>query len=148
MDIYNYLKKDHRKVAELMEAVVSSKSPSEREELFTEIKYELTLHAETEEKTFYKAVEELTKETEEKIEHAEEEHDEIKKYLKELSSITLSDELWIEKFGEFKHSVSHHVDEEEGQIFEKAKKYIKGKKAEDLAAEMDALKQKKQKKAA
>jgi hemerythrin superfamily protein len=142
MDIYNYLKKDHQKVADLMEQVIASKDPAERQSLFETIKLELTLHADTEEQTFYKAIEDATrsKQVEEKIEHANHEHDEIREYLEKLSTTPVTDELWLETFGEFKHSVTHHVEEEEGEIFEKAKKYLSSQEAKDLAKEMDALK--------
>lgn len=142
MDIYNYLKKDHQKVADLMEQVVASKDPAERQSLFETIKMELTLHADTEEQTFYKAIEDATrsKQVEEKIEHANHEHDEIREYLEKLSTTSVSDELWLETFGEFKHSVTHHVEEEEGEIFEKAKKYLSSQEAKDLAKQMDRLK--------
>jgi hemerythrin superfamily protein len=142
MDIYNYLKKDHQKVADLMEQVIASKDPAERQSLFETIKTELTLHAETEEQTFYKAIEDATrsKQVEEKIEHANHEHDEIREYLEKLSTTPVQDELWLETFGEFKHSVTHHVEEEEGEIFEKAKKYLSSQEAKDLAKEMDGLK--------
>lgn len=142
MDIYNYLKKDHQKVADLMEQVIASKDPAERQSLFETIKLELTLHADTEEQTFYKAIEDATrsKQVEEKIEHANHEHDEIREYLEKLSTTPVTDELWLETFGEFKHSVTHHVEEEEGEIFEKAKKYLSSQEAKNLAKEMDALK--------
>lgn len=142
-DIYSYLKKDHRKVADLMEQVLASQNPTQREKLFKQIKLELTLHADTEEVTFYKAIEDATrsKNVQEQMEHADEEHTEIREYLEKLSSIPVASEEWIEQFGEFKHAVTHHVEEEEGDIFEKAKKYLSDKEAKDLAKEMEALKQ-------
>jgi hemerythrin superfamily protein len=144
MDIYNYLKKDHRLVADLMEQVVASKNVSQRETLFEKIKEELTLHADTEEVTFYKAVEEATrsKNVQEKMEHADEEHAEIREFLEKLSSMPVSDAKWMEQFGEFKHAVTHHVEEEEGEIFEKARQYLSKGEAVQLAREMDALKRK------
>lgn len=144
MDIYNYLKKDHQLVADLMEQVIASQDLSQREELFVQIKMELTLHADTEEATFYKAIEDATrsKSVEEQIEHAHGEHDEVREYLEKLESLDIESEEWIEQFGEFKHAVTHHVEEEEGEIFEKAKKYLDDKKAKELAKEMDDLKQK------
>lgn len=150
MDIYNYLKKDHRLVADLMEALLATKDIKERTSLFAQIKEELTLHADTEEVTFYKAIEDATrsKQVEEKLEHADEEHDEIRDYLKKLSATPIQTEKWIECFGEFKHAVTHHVDEEEGDIFEKAKKYLSKEQAVQLAKDMDALKQKQKKKMA
>ncbi len=144
MDIYNYLKKDHRLVADMMDQLLATQNVSQRESLFAKIKQELTLHADSEEATFYKAIDDATrsKQVEEKLEHADEEHDEIRDYLKKLSSLPIDSEKWMEQFGEFKHSVTHHVDEEEGEIFEKAKKYLSDSQAKELAVEMDALKQK------
>ena len=149
MDIYTYLKKDHKKVADLMDQVIASKNPNERKELFDTIKEELTLHADSEEATFYKAIEQATrsKSVHEQMDHADEEHAEIRDYLETLESIDIATEEWIEQFGEFKHSVTHHVDEEEGDIFEKAKKYLTDAQAKDLAAEMDALKKEMKKEA-
>lgn len=145
MDIYNYLKKDHRKVADLMEQVVAASDPAQREELFIQIKQELTLHADTEEVTFYKAIDDATRSSNvhEKMEHANEEHDEVREYLDRLSGMQAEDEQWLEVFGELKHAVTHHVEEEENEIFEKAKKYLTDKEAKELALQMDALKQKK-----
>jgi len=144
MDIYNYLKKDHRLVAELMETVISSDDAKQRAFLFDKIKHELTLHADTEELTFYRAIEKATSSANvhERMEHADEEHDEIRDYLDKLSDIDVESEEWIEQFGEFKHAVSHHVEEEEGEIFEKARKYLTDEQAVKLAKEMDALKKK------
>jgi hemerythrin superfamily protein len=147
MDIYSYLKKDHKLVADLMESVVASQDADERKAIFTKIKQELTLHADTEEVTFYKAIEDATRSqnVQEKMEHADSEHNEIREYLEKLSSIPIESEEWIEQFGEFKHSVTHHVEEEEGDIFEKAKKYLNKDEAVQIAEDMDALKQKQKK---
>jgi hemerythrin superfamily protein len=115
MDIYNYLKKDHRLVDQLMEDALYSKDASERKTLFNKIKQELTLHADTEEATFYKATEDATrsKQVEEQMEHADKEHQEIRTRLNKSSTLATDSEEWIEQFGEFKHAVTHHVEEEE-----------------------------------
>ena len=148
MDIYNYLKKDHRLVADLMESVVATPDAKKRSSLFAQIKQELTLHADTEEATFYKAIEDATRSqnVQEKMEHADKEHKEIREYLKKLSATPVASEKWIEQFGEFKHSVTHHVEEEEDDIFEKAKKYLSKEEAVQLAKDMEALKQEQKKK--
>ena len=140
MNIYMYLKKDHKKVNQLMEELLQAESVEEKKGLFEEIKYELLLHAKTEQDSFYKELEDR-KPTAERIEEAKEEHKEIEKYLKKLSSLEIDTPEWIEQFGEFKHSVTHHVHEEEDLIFQKAKKILSDKRAEELAEEMEALKQ-------
>ncbi|MFO1241749.1 MAG: hemerythrin domain-containing protein [Rickettsiales bacterium] len=141
MDIYAYLQKDHRHVSELMEKLLSARSKTRRKAIFDEICSELTLHAETEEATFYKALEKKSQ-TEEKMEHAHEEHDEIREYMDKLDVISMESEKWIETFGEFKHAVEHHVHEEEESIFKKAKSILNHAQAVQLAKDMDALKKK------
>lgn len=144
MNIYNYLKKDHQKVAALMEEITLSTNATERKELFEQMSAELLLHAKTEEQTFYKALEERGgKQLQEKAEHAEEEHDEVEELIKTLRSLDPADSQWLVNFGCLKHAVEHHVEEEEGPIFEKARKVLTENKAEELADQMETLKERK-----
>jgi hemerythrin superfamily protein len=147
MDIYAYLQKDHRLVSQLMEKLLETEDNKRRETIFDQIKQELTLHADTEEVTFYKAVEEATrnKNVQEQMEHANLEHTEIREYLETLDSSPVGTEEWMKQFREFKHAVIHHVEEEEGKIFEKARKYLSKDEAVTLARNMEALKQKQKK---
>ena len=142
MDIYRYLKQDHETVNQMMEKMPSVPA-AKRGQAFDNIKKELTLHAESEEQTFYEAVKKAarTKSAEEKVEHANEEHDEIREYLDKLSAMNYKTEEWLMCFGEFKHAVTHHVEEEESEMFEKAKRYLSPEQAKSLVAEMDALKE-------
>lgn len=140
MDIYSYLKKDHRKVRDLMEQVLAARSTSHKKTLMKEITEELILHAKTEQATFYAALEN-EEETEEKIEDAEDDHKEIKHFLAKLSSMPVENSKWMELFGEFKHAVEHHVKDEEYRIFEKARRILSNDEAEQLAEEMDRMKE-------
>jgi hemerythrin superfamily protein len=140
MDIYSYLRKDHRKISDLMEQVVNARGLDRREELFDEIAQELLLHAETEQATFYAALE-SEEETEEKIEDAEQDHAEVTEYIERLSRVSVESEKWLEIFGELKHAVEHHVRDEETRIFEKAMQVLDDDEAEQLADEMDRLKE-------
>lgn len=139
VNIYTYLKKDHHTVVELFDKILSSKSLEKRLSLFQEVANELLIHSETENATFYAALKKH-KETAEIIEHAKKEHKEVKDYIEKLSSIPIESEKWLEQFGELKHSVTHHVKEEEGNIFKKAKTVLSSEQADQLAREMDALK--------
>jgi hemerythrin superfamily protein len=144
MDIYAYLKKDHRLVKGLMEELLGTKDAKKRDTLFHKIKDELEIHSETEEKTFYAALKKKGgKQVQEKEEHAEEEHDEIRHFLAEVEKYEANSAPWLVAFGELKHVVEHHVEEEEGEIFEKAKKLLSDTQAKQLAEDMDAMKQRK-----
>ena len=144
MDIYDYLKRDHRKVSQLIKAVIKAENAGERKKLFLQIKKELELHADPEDKTFYQELKK-NKTGKEDAEHAEKEHDIIKKLLTKISK-TSSEEVatWLVYFGELKYVVEHHVKEEENEIFVDAKKIISAKRSRELAQEMEELKNKMQ----
>src|SRR5215204_560588 len=116
MDIYTYIKKDHKKVNQLFKKVIAAETMALKLSIFEFIYKELTLHAESEQKTFYKALDK-TKKSKEEAEHAIEEHKEIKDILRKLKKPKINDELWLIHFGELKSIVEHHVKEEETEIF-------------------------------
>lgn len=142
MDIYGYIKKDHRRFEDLFEQVINASDAKTREPLFLTLKTELVVHAKAEEQTLYEAIEAATrsKRVEEKIEHTYEEHDEIEEFLDKLSSVPMESDEWMIHFGELKHACTHHFEEEEGELFEKAKTYLEADKAKQLAKDMDAIK--------
>ena len=141
MDIYTYIKKDHDKVAALFEKIAGEANATRRQSYFDQIKNELTLHAKSEEATFYEALKKGNKEVKEEEEHAEKEHDEIEKMLAKVSGFASNTVEWLMACGELKHCVDHHVKDEEGEMFKMAKKIISKEEAEELAVEMDAMKQ-------
>ncbi|MEI9904541.1 MAG: hemerythrin domain-containing protein [Asticcacaulis sp.] len=63
MDIYAYIKSDHRKVARLIDDLMAINLPYVRQQIFNQIRTELSLHAEAEEATFYTAIVERTVQT-------------------------------------------------------------------------------------
>ena len=75
-----------------------------------------------------------------KMDITDKEHEEVKEYISRIRGVSIENEKWMELFGEFKHSVTHHVEEEEGDIFDLAKEVLSTEEANELAKEMDALK--------
>lgn len=146
MDAFNLLKADHRKVAELFEQLESANG-KQKLRVFDQIKVELELHTHIEEKIFYPAVEE-PKETHDLTLEAYEEHDVVKKLLKELSGARLADDEWEAQAKVLQENVEHHVDEEENQLFKKASKVLSREEIETLGEEMQAEKDRKQRTAA
>ena len=49
MDIYSYIEKDHRAVADLMQQVLDTRDAKRRMELFNRIRAELIVHLDSEE---------------------------------------------------------------------------------------------------
>lgn len=144
MDIYAYIKRDHLKVADLMQQLLDIRLAAFHRRLFDQIKGELLLHTEAEERTFYRAIETATREqaTEEEMEHAVHDHGEIRALLQELTELSENNEMWMVKFGELKHAVEHHVEDEETNVWKKARMVLTNDQERTLARDMDREKQK------
>src|SRR5678815_4583084 len=92
MDAFNLLKADHRKVAKLFEELESANGKAKLQ-VFEQIKTELELHTHIEEKIFYPALEK-PRETHDLTLEAYEEHDVVKKLLRELSRARTATDEW------------------------------------------------------
>jgi len=147
MDAFELLKKDHEKVSGIFEKLdtTTERGVKTREELFTQLKNELDVHAQIEEQIFYPALEEAD-ETHEITLEAFEEHAIVKQLLAELGELSKDDETWGAKLTVLKENVEHHVEEEEGEMFTGARKVLSSEQIEALGARMEAAK-KEQKKA-
>lgn len=139
MDIYTLLKQDHKKVNELFEKILFATDLDDKEDFFDEVVDEILVHTETEEKTFYTF---LAKQTglKEIIEHARNEHKVVSKLIDQIRKMSAEDDDWIKMVKKLKETIEHHVKEEEGEIFRKAKEVMDKNKAIELAEEMQQLK--------
>src|SRR5215203_1343113 len=142
MDAFELLKADHRKVEELFEELESA-SGKTKIGVFNQIKTELELHTQLEEKIFYPALEKPS-ETHDLTLEAYEEHDVVKKLLRELSRAKTPNEEWEAKAKVLQENVEHHVEEEENELFPKADKALSDTDIEALGEQMETEKERKQ----
>jgi hemerythrin-like domain-containing protein len=82
---------------------------------------ELTVHAQLEEELFYPALRDAIDDMD-LLDEAEVEHASAKQLITELASMQPGDELYDAKFTVLGEYVKHHIEEEEKEIFPKAKK--------------------------
>ena len=141
MNAFTLLKADHKKVAGILEKIDSTteRGVKTREELFTQLKTELDVHARVEETIFYPELEKAD-ETHDITLEAFEEHRLVKQLLAELETMDKSDEQWTARFSVLKENVEHHVEEEEGEMFPKARKVLSNEQAEILGTQMEEAK--------
>ena len=141
MNAFTLLKQDHDRVADLLEKIdkTTERGLKTREDLFTKLKSELDVHAKIEETIFYPAIENED-ETRDITLEAFEEHRLVKQLLSELESMSKDDEQWTAKFTVLKENVEHHVEEEEGEMFEKARKVLSKEDQETLGTRLEQAK--------
>ena len=142
MNAFTLLKQDHEKVAGIMEKIdgTTERATKGREELFTQLKNELDIHARIEEEILYPTLEEY-EETRDISLEAYEEHALVKQLLEELAAAPKDDERWTAKFTVLNENVEHHVEEEEGEMFKKARKVLSEDEIENLGDRLQEAKQ-------
>lgn len=143
MNAFTLLKEDHKKVAGILEKIdaTTERGVKTREELFTQLKNELDIHAEIEETIFYPVLEKHGETRDITLEGIEE-HRIVKELLAELDALGKDDEVWTAKMTVLKENVEHHVEEEEGEMFSKARKALTEEEIEGLGTRMEAAKKK------
>lgn len=140
MDATSLLKQDHKKVIAIIEALMETtgRSKVKRSELLQTLKSELQLHERIEEELFYPR---LKRQDKEMILEAYEEHHVVDQILAELEN-SLSDETFIAKLTVLKENLSHHIKEEETEIFKEAEQKLGKAKLEKMGLEIQKIKEK------
>ena len=138
---------DHAKVKELFEEAEGTENQKEKERIFEEINSELETHARIEETVFYSAMQKH-KELQDMVRESLEEHKQIKALLKQIHNLKSESEKFDPKLQELIENVEHHAeDEEERKMFPKIREICSQKELSKLGTELEASKNKKQRKA-
>ncbi len=138
MDAITLLKTDHKTVAGIFEKLEETTERAEktREELFTKLKQELDVHAHIEETIFYPVLKK-SDETRDITMEGIQEHHVVKVLLRELDAMDVGSETWTAKLKVLKENVEHHVEEEEEDMFVKAREVLSKEQLEELGAQME-----------
>ncbi len=144
--IYELLEKDHREVQSLLQQIEDALEDEDfdhAEDLFQKAKAELTAHSKAEEEVFYEPLKvvSLEEEGEELAWEGEEEHHVVALLLNELSRLGADEDAWKAKLKVLSELVDHHIEEEEGEIFEEARKCFSDEDAEEIAENFEELKE-------
>lgn len=135
MIIYDRIKQDHDALREMMEGIEGA-APDDRRALFDRFKTELWAHTRVEEVAFYAPLR-CSEETRKKILEGLNEHHLSDALLDELDSMTASAETWAAKFQVLREILEHHLEEEEEEMFEKAREVLAEGQAKALGREFD-----------
>lgn len=140
MDIYQRLEKDHDTQRALFKKLMdTSGDTEERKDLWRKLKVELEAHASAEEQTFYAALMEKP-DGSDKARHSIAEHKEGADLVDEVDNADMDSPAWKQHFKKLKDAMVHHVDEEEEDVFPKARKLIDPGRATELARKFDERK--------
>lgn len=139
-DAIELLKSDHEKVLQLFSKFekTKDKDADAKRDLVENVCSQLTVHAQIEEELFYPALRDVL-DDQDLLDEALVEHDMAKQLIADLESMEPDEDLYDAKFTVLGEYVKHHIDEEEKEIFTKAKKA--GLDMDTLGADMRDRKQ-------
>lgn len=142
MNALTLLKNDHVTVKKILAEGDSTTERGEktRREILERLKREITVHERCEEEVLYPALKEHDK-SEEIAYEGVEEHHVVDLILGELEQTDPTDPEWGAKFTVAKENLEHHIEEEEKEMFPKARQVLSDDELEQMGARMQEIKQ-------
>ncbi len=120
MTIFEALRESHDRQRTLLDLLIKTHGDSDgRDELFKRVRAELEHHAGAEERALYIPMMEHDM-TQEKARHSVAEHHEIDELIETLQQTDYSSPAWLATARQLQEMVTHHLDEEEQEVFQLA----------------------------
>jgi hypothetical protein len=135
MDAIQLLKSQHDEVKELFEEFQVASEDDEKRAVFEKLADNLAAHAAIEEKYFYPDA--YGKELKEVLTEAVEEHLAAKRIIADLLEMEPSDQNFDAKVTVLQEQLYHHIEEEEDELFPKARTLFSKEDLESLGASME-----------
>ena len=140
MKITVFLRNEHENLKSLFNKYKkpTARNGNGKKELFDDIRREILLHSQMEIEIFYPALSGTSSTTAANlVSEAMEEHAAVERSLQELSGINPLDRLFETKMSAMMDAVSRHVEREEEEIFDEARKNLPEHRLEELGLEME-----------
>jgi hemerythrin-like domain-containing protein len=143
MNALTLLEDDHKDIKKLLEKgdETTERAVKTRASLLHEIGVKLTAHEKIEEDIFYPALKEHPKAKDIVLEGYQEHHV-VDLLMAELKDLDENDEKWGAKFSVMKENIEHHIEEEEGEMFTKARAAFSAEELSELGERMEEMKEK------
>jgi hemerythrin superfamily protein len=140
MKVTVLLRNDHEQVKSLFEQVkkAGARNQNGRKDLFNEIRREILIHSQMEMEIFYPALAgTASARATELVSRAEREHHAVEKLMQEMNLMNGTDKAFDAKMDQLMEEVSRHIDMEEEEIFDEARKNLPEFRLEELGLEME-----------
>lgn len=150
MDILQEIKKEHMEFKSLVSKIEKAKD-NKKKEIFEELYAKVIGHHESEEHVLFSDVKKNSDDAgKDIVMEMIEEHSLIAYQLSVIQKTGVDNETWDAKFSVFKEILTHHLDEEEDELFKQAKKALDKKtleeKYDDFEKTMEKYKEQQEKK--
>lgn len=133
MNIFEAIRQDHDIQRDLLDKLVkTSGDTKERDTIFKELVTELKVHADAEERHYYKPLIDSDM-MQEKARHGIAEHHEIDELIEQLEDTDYDSSAWLKIAKDLKHKVEHHLEDEEQKFFQLSGKVLSENQKNSLA---------------
>ena len=122
--IYDAIKADHDRHRALLDRIAGTTGDSDdRRAAWAEFYRDVKSHAAAEEETFYSR---LISKTwgQDAARHSVHEHQQLDDLLEDLNTMDMSSPGWLNRFHTLQHDYLHHIEEEEDEVFARARREI------------------------
>jgi len=140
MNAIELLKQDHDKVDKLFQKVKGEQG--DQQQLAEQIRMELEVHTQIEEQVFYPyLLENGDEEIQDIVKEGIEEHRQVKMLLKQIEGLSDESESLDPKLQVVMEDVTHHVQEEEGELFPLVQEQFDEETLNDLGQDLQEMKE-------
>jgi hemerythrin-like domain-containing protein len=121
MEIYRVLQQEHRALLSALDEIIAGNKKDT--DTFGRAKDLFMRHKEAEEETFYARLEE-DPQLRPMIQQARMEHHAANVLFKETDWMTFNEEKWMAKVKVLREMIGHHIEKEEGEMFDSARRVL------------------------
>ena len=134
-DVTKMLEQDHRE-AEGLFAKIKESNGASRAALVTKLADALKLHMQVEEKIVYPAIAKQVDGGDDMVDEAVTEHEGARRALAEVEKLSPDEPGFDAALGTLEAGISHHVEEEEDEVFPKLRESVPSAELDELGAEV------------
>jgi hemerythrin superfamily protein len=141
MNALDLIKDDHERLKDMFKRALKADDADARAALLHQIRAELVAHERMEEDVFYPALRAASDKAKDIVLEGYEEHHVIDLILDEMFTVPEDAEQWGAKLKVLHENLEHHIEEEEGEMFTRARKSMSKEALQDLGRQMRLAKE-------
>ena len=136
LNALDLIKDDHDRIKKMFDEALDAEDAPTRSELLQRIRAELIAHERMEEDIFYPALRSASDKAKDIVLEGYEEHHVIDTILDEMFQVPEDTDQWHAKLKVLHENLEHHIEEEEKEMFKKARKAMSKETLDELGARM------------
>jgi hemerythrin superfamily protein len=141
LNALDLIKDDHDRLKKMFKRALAADDAGTRSELLHQIRAELVAHERMEEDIFYPALRDASEKAKDIVLEGYEEHHVIDLILDEMFTVPEDADQWSAKLKVLHENLEHHIEEEEGEMFKRARKSMSQDMLDDLGRRMRQAKE-------